>query len=290
MSLSRIALIANPGARGRDRAGLNSAVELLSKHVPTEVHWTEHPGHATELARRHGGDPDTLVAVCGGDGTLFEAIAEFPGNGVIGLLPAGTANVVARELGIPRNLREAAKLLLTGTIQRLDTGMMNGRRFLMSAGFGFDAHVAAHVPACSKRLLGQYAFHLETILRYPFYRPPSLHVRIDGGEAHTGAYLLCANLRRYGGDMFFAPDARPDDGLIDVVLFENLSLRPLLKGLWGAKTGRGPPSESARRLTGRRIEIECDEPVGVQLDGEVLPPVTRAVVEVGHSDLAMVVP
>lgn len=290
MSLRRIALIANPGARGRDPAGLQSAVELLSKHVPTDLHWTEHPGHATELARRHGGDPDTLVAVCGGDGTLFEAIAEFPGTGVLGLLPAGTANVVAKELGIPLNLREAAKLLLTGTVQRLDTGLMNGRRFLMSAGFGFDAHIAAHVPARSKCLLGQYAFHLETILRYPFYRPPVLRVRVDGSETHTGAYLLCANLRRYGGDMFFAPAARPDDGLINLVLFGNLSLRPLLKGLWGAKTGRGPPPESALQLTGRRIEIECDGPVGVQLDGEVVPQVLKAVVEAGRADLAMVVP
>ncbi len=290
MSLRNVVLIANPGARGRDQAGLRAAVDLLSAQVPTELVWTERPGHATELARRHGSDPDTLVAVCGGDGTLFEAIAEFPAEGVIGLLPAGTANVVAKELGIPLNLREAAKLLLTGTVQRLDTGRMNGRRFLMSAGFGFDAHVAGHVPARSKRLLGQYAFHLETALRYPFYRPPTLRVRVDGAEWRTGAYLLCANLRRYGGNLFFAPAARPDDGVIDLVLFESLSLRPLLKGLWGAKTGRGPPPDAASRMTGRRIEIECAEPVGVQLDGEVLPSVTRALVEAGHADLSMVVP
>lgn len=290
MSLRKVALIANPGARGRDPAGLRAAVDLLSEHIPTELFWTDRPGHATGLARLHGSDPDTLVAVCGGDGTLFEAIAEFPAGGVIGLLPAGTANVVAKELGIPLSLREAAKLLLTGTVQRLDTGRMNGRRFLMSAGFGFDAHVAGHVPARSKRLLGQYAFHLETALRYPFYKPPAIRVRVDGGAWRTGAYLLCANIRRYGGNLFFAPEARPDDGIIDLVLFENLSLRPMLKGLWGARTGQGPPPDAAGRMKGRHIEIECSEPVGVQLDGEVLPSVTRAVVEAGRADLAMVVP
>ncbi len=290
MSLRRIVLIANPGARGRSEAALASAVELLSTHVPTDLKWTEHAGHATKMARLYGGDPDTLVAVCGGDGTLFEAVDGLPATGVIGLLPAGTANVVAKELGIPLNIREAAKLLLTGTVQRLDTGSMNGRRFVMSAGFGFDAHVASHVPSIAKRLLGQYAFHLETALQYPFYKPPRIRITVDGRERRTGAYLLCANLRRYGGNMFFAPDARPDDGLIDIVLFETLSLHPLLKGLWGAKTGRGPPPDSAWRTTCRRVEVECDEPIGVQLDGEVVPSITKAVVEARPGDLAMVVP
>ncbi|HEY9072301.1 MAG TPA: YegS/Rv2252/BmrU family lipid kinase, partial [Candidatus Ozemobacteraceae bacterium] len=245
---------------------------------------------AEELAALHGADPDTLVAVCGGDGTLCEAANGLPAQGVLGLLPAGTANVVARELGIPIDIREAAKLLLTGTVQQLDTGAMNGRRFLMSAGFGFDAHVASHVPAFSKRLFGQYAFHLETLLRYPLYRPPRLSIVIDGRDAGTAAYLLCANIRRYGGNLFFAPSARPDDGLLDIVLFRDLSLRPLLKGLWGAKTGRGPPPESAWQVKARRIEIRSDEPVGVQLDGEVVGTVTAARIEARATDIRMVVP
>ncbi|HOY68448.1 MAG TPA: YegS/Rv2252/BmrU family lipid kinase [Candidatus Ozemobacteraceae bacterium] len=290
MSLRRITLIANPRARGRNQALLEAAVGLLNRHLPTTLAWTERPGHAEELARRHGADPDTLVAVCGGDGTLCEAANGLPAEGVVGLIPAGTANVVARELGIPLEMREAAKLLLTGPVQRLDTGSMNGRRFLMSAGFGFDAHVAAHVPSFSKRLLGQYAFHLETLLQYPFYRPPRLSVSIDGRDAGTAAYVLCANLRRYGGNLFFAPAARPDDGLLDVVLFRDLALRPLLKGLWGAKTGRGPPPDAAWQGTARRIEIRCADPVGVQIDGELAGRVTTAVVEACPAGIRMVVP
>ncbi len=150
--------------------------------------------------------------------------------------------------------------------------------------------MASHVPAFSKRLFGQYAFHLETLIRYPLYRPPRLSIVIDGRDAGTAAYLLCANIRRYGGNLFFGPSARPDDGLLDIVLFRDLSLRPLLKGLWGAKTGRGPPPESAWQVKARRIEIRSDEPVGVQLDGEVVGTVTAARIEARATDIRMVVP
>ncbi|HNV68290.1 MAG TPA: acylglycerol kinase family protein, partial [Candidatus Ozemobacteraceae bacterium] len=111
MPLRRVVVVANPRAGLRVGGALNEAIELLKRHVETQVEYTRHAGHAEQLARDLGADPDTLVAVCGGDGTLNEALNGIPSRGVLGLLPAGTANVVARELGIPLNLREAAKVV-----------------------------------------------------------------------------------------------------------------------------------------------------------------------------------
>ena len=208
MPLRKILIIANPQARGGNPDQIRALAAALEARVPTSIAWTQAPGHASELAHEAGADPDTLVAACGGDGSLFEALNGLPAQGVLGLLPNGTANVVARELGVPLQLSEAAKLLLSGTLRRLDVGLVGSRKFLMVAGFGFDAEVAGSIHPTCKRLLGQYAYHLEVVRRYLGYRPPTLRVSVDGAEPVTGCFALFANMRRYGGGLFFAPGAR----------------------------------------------------------------------------------
>ena len=249
MPLKRIVVIANPKAGKRVGGALDGAVALLNTMVPTHIEFTRQAGHARQLASEFGQDPDNLVAVCGGDGTLNEALNGLPEQGVLGILPAGTANVVAREFGIPLNLIEAAKTLLTGAVRRIDVGFANDRRFLMVSGFGYDAHVAGQVPGFTKSLLGKYAYHLQACLNYPAYSVPSLKVQVDGeGAWHQGAFALIANLRRYGGDLFFADDARPDDGLLNLVLFRDLSPLSLLRGVGGAFRRVGVPETAAIRL------------------------------------------
>ncbi len=290
MPLRRIVVIANPRAGLRVGGALTQAVELLKKHIETRVEPTQHAGHAEQLARELGSDPDTLVAVCGGDGTLYEALNGIPSQGVLGLLPAGTANVVARELGIPLDLREAAKVLLTGAVRSLDVGVCNGRRFLMVAGFGYDAHVAARVPSSVKRVLGKYAYHLQAAYEYLTYKPPCLQISMDGGEWLDGKFALIANLRRYGGDLFFAQDARPDDGLLNLVLFRDFSPRSIVRGVGGAWLRRGVPEQVAERRTGRVLRLRSDSAVPHQLDGEVLPEIREAEIHVLSAALKMVAP
>lgn len=290
MPLRRIVLLVNPNSRAVTRPAVEDAAALLARSVDTRIIWTTGPGEATRLAADLGTDPDTLVTACGGDGTFFETLNGLPPQGVIGLLPAGTANVIARELGIPLQLREAAKTLLTGAVRRFDTGRCNGRRFFMVAGCEFDAHVASSVPALPKKWLGQYAYHLESLCRYPRYDFPTLRVEVDGGPAVTGSFALVANLRRYGGGLFFAADARPDDGQLDLVLFRRMTVPFLLKGLWGAWTRRGVGSDVAWRLRGRQFRLQPPRPVRFQLDGEVLPPAAELQICVEPASLAMVTP
>jgi diacylglycerol kinase family enzyme len=322
MALQRLALIVNPKAGSRHAATFEPACELLRCHISTEILATERPGHATELARMLGADPDCCVAVCGGDGTILEALNGLPATGVLGILPGGTANVIARELGIPLNLREAAKVLLAGAPARIDTGTISWEepappplafsarsakswfarhkqvhfsanrqsRFLMVAGFGFDAHVAGNVRALPKKILGQYAYHLETIRRFLGYQKPIITVSVDGADPITGQFALLANMRRYGGGLFFAHNARHDDGEMDLRLFPQLTARCLIKSAWEAHQRRGVPEDLAQRARGRVFDFFFDRPTPFQLDGEVFPGVTRARVETVAGGVRIVVP
>lgn len=310
MALRRIQLIANPRAGKRSHGRFEEAVSVLSRAVETRVTMTEGPGHATRLAREFSRDPETLVAVCGGDGTLNEALNGLAHGSTLGLLPAGTANVVARELGISLDLREAAKTLLTGAIRPLDTGRVvplapvtggprkdqahgipeGGLRYLMVAGFSYDAHVAARVPNLLKKILRTYSYHLQAACCYPFYRRPRLAVTAADGRRYTGAFALFANLRRYGGELFFAHEARPDDGRLDLVLFRGFSPREILCGLGGAWLRRGVSERFADRVRSPWFELEADHDVPFQADGEVFPEIRRVRIEAEPNALRMVVP
>lgn len=307
MPLRRIALVANPRAGRVGRETMAGLAAFLRESVPTDLLWTAGPGHATALAALAGADPDTLVAVAGGDGSLHEALQGLPPQGVLGLIPAGTADVAARGLGIPRRPAEAARLLLCGRVARLDLGAVRvlagsgaaagsgERRFLLMMGTGFDAHVAARVPALSKRWLRKYAYHLQSALLYPFYRPPRLHATLGGdgvtAEPLDGCFSLICNFRRYGGDLFFAPAARWDDGLLDLVLARDLRPPALLAILAGAFAGRGAPARVAwhRRTAALTLQAR-DGPVPWQLDGEVYPPAAAWQIAVRPGALRMVVP
>ncbi len=290
MPPERISVLVNPLSRTLDRARLDRALDLFKGSFPTDLIWTENPEHTRRLCAELGKLPRRLVVVCGGDGSILAAVNGLPPEGLLGILPSGTANVVAREFGIPLDLVEAAKVCICGAIRSFDTGVLGDTRFIMSAGIGFDAHVAGSVPKPLKRILGQFAYHIETMRKLPTYRPPRISVRMKDGRTLYGAFALFANLRRYGGGIFFAPGARPDDGLLDLVLFRDLSFRSFLKGIHGAFLRRGVPAEVAETIKGTDFSVFCDMPTPIQLDGEVFPPITNVGVGVRPGGVRIVVP
>jgi len=160
--------------------------------------------------------------------------------------------------------------LLTGAAQKCDLGSCNGRKFIFVAGIGFDAVVAGAVSPTLKKLFGRYAYHIAGLQQFCFYRPPILKIRVDGGsEEFTGHFAIFANMRRYGGDLFFAPDARYDDGILNMVLVEDFSMRTMLQLLNFALRNGQKPQHGVRTLTGRKFHIRTSEPTPYQLDGEV---------------------
>ncbi len=204
-----LSIIANPIA-GRGRA-----YKSLQRYVRQWPHpdWqfelltTRGPNHAGILARELLAHPPDLLAVCGGDGTMNEIATAVPEPPFpVALLPAGTANVLARELGLPLNPVRALKIALKGNARSIDLGMLGPglrRRFLFVAGIGFDAYVVSQVRPALKSKLGIVAYAiaiLECLQKYSF--PSS---RLEGHRTFMATSCLACNSKRYGGGLLFCP-------------------------------------------------------------------------------------
>ena len=270
----KIYILANAGARTLDFKGLEAACARIAKHMAVEIIRTNSPQQADSETARLSAIDGNLVAAAGGDGTINTLLNALAPNGTLGIIPAGTANVIGRELGIPLKISEAVKVLLTGAVQKVDTAVCNGRKYLFVAGFGFDAEVAASVSGLLKKILGRAAYHLAGLLCFVTYRPPLLKITCDG-KLYRGRYAIIANMRRYGGELFFAPQARFDDGKLDLVILKRFSVCSLLRLLNFARVNGRFPGNVAEIVQGSHFIVEADRPTLYQLDGEVFPATDR---------------
>lgn len=276
MKPEKIFILANAASRSLNRQALATACTLSGKHIPTEIIFTSSQEHAREISGKLSADPASLVVACGGDGTIHTLLNSLSPGAAMGLIPAGTANVIARELGIPIDMRNACKTLLTGAIQDVDTGDCDGQKFLFVAGIGFDARVAGAVSPLLKKVFGRYAYHIAGVQQFFGYRPPRLTVRINGDtNEHHGRFAIIANMRRYGGDLFFAPAARYDDGQLDLLLVNDFSISTMLRLLNFARGNGSFPGNGVKQFTGQSFAIKSSEPTPYQLDGEVFAPRTE---------------
>src|SRR3712207_3357237 len=203
-------IIGNPnsGSAGDEGYLERFAEALRAGGLEVEVLNTERPDHATELAAEAG---DRLVAVAGGDGTVNEVVNGLSEGATLGILPLGTANVLARELGLPLKPEDACERLLSGTAFRMDVGVATDeegteRRFTCMAGLGFDANVVREVTPRFKRYLRSLAFPLVALKVYLRGDLPHLHL-ITEATTHVGQLAVVANGHYYGGDFKVAEEA-----------------------------------------------------------------------------------
>jgi diacylglycerol kinase family enzyme len=249
--------------------------ELKSQGLDAEIAWT--PAERPSLVAAAGRDPrcHCLVAV-GGDGTVSALLNERPGVPIT-ILPAGTENLVAQHFGLKRNPRWLARSIVTGVPVVTDLGTACGRRFALMVGFGFDGdvvtrHHSSRVTASGRIKPTHRAAYVEPILRASFcYRFPSISVTIDDHETSevlTGTTVFVFNLPRYALGLPFAPHARHDDGLLDLVVFRDPGPFQALYYLWRVfcRTHLDHPGVFHRRV--RRVTVQSNESVPVQLDGD----------------------
>jgi YegS/Rv2252/BmrU family lipid kinase len=242
------------------------------------------------------------VIVAGGDGTLGTIAGELAGSpAALGFLPAGTANVWAKELNLPRRtwrrpgaFERAALALLEGRARWCDLGRCNGRAFLLWAGVGLDAFVMHRLDP-QRWLSRQFGMAYNTAATFVIaaaWRGAEMRVAADGGE-FAGHYLLAvaSNIRWYGGGLFhMSPHARLDDGQLDVWLFEGSTYGEALAHSARMFVGRHTPHLQVKCLTGERVEIYTPAPQVLQTDGEALPPTDRVSIEVMPRALRVLVP
>jgi len=267
----RVALVVNP-VSGRGRSGLlaSRVAELLrAGGHRVEVHRSRGPGDVKERARELG-DAEDRILVIGGDGTLNELLNGLadPTRVPIAQLPTGTANILAHELALPREPEGVARMLTGGRVRFLDMGLAGQRRFLMVASAGFDAWVALEIQSSRQATLGYLGYAAPILRTLRDYVPPRLEVRIDDGPAVEGQLVVVGNMRNYGGLFTMADRARCDSGWLDVCILRNGSrgglMRAAVSGLTGGLSGR----DDVAYVTGRRVRIDSEQPVPVEIDGD----------------------
>lgn len=270
----KIVVLVNSAAKSHktDFENFKRACEHISKILPSEVIYTADIDDCIGKLKEYSKNPDVLLAVAGGDGTLNLALNNISCDTDLGLIPTGTANVVAKELGLPRTIRDSFKLLLTGAVQKIDLGLCNDKKFAFVCGIGFDAVCANAVSKKMKTLIGQAAYGIAAIKTILTYKPANLSVKCEDGTVLEGDFAIFANMRRYGGNLFFAPDARYDDGLLNLVLLKKFSILSLLKLIKFAYGKGAFPVDLAYRVTGKKFSVTASAPTLFELDGEVFGP------------------
>ncbi len=266
-------VVFNPVA-GRRRTGLLWRVldVLVANGVRVELAETHSPGHARSLAREAACAGASMVVAAGGDGTIAEVANGLLGSPArLGVIPLGTANVLAHELALPFAPRAVAAALAFGRTRPIWPGLASGagesRLFVQMLGVGFDADVVHHLSAPLKRALGRGAYGLQILRELVRYRFMPIRLRLDGQETQAGSVIVCKG-RLYGGRFLLAPEACAERPGFSVVLFDRIGPGAAL--LYGAALpldllGRAPGVRHVRAL---QIDFVGNETVPAQADGE----------------------
>lgn len=267
--------ICNPTAgNGRgEKIGRKTEQILLEKQIPCRLLMTEKPGHATVLARQAREEGADTVLAIGGDGTAFEMARGLAGSDTaLGIIPAGTGNDFIKSIGLPRQPEQALEYILAHEPKKTDVGEVNGELFLNEIGTGFDVSVLDWAAKAKKYCRGILPY-LYGVLRTLFrFRAVAITYAVDGGQPVTKeAFVLgAANGRWIGGGIPIAPEAKVDDGLLDLVLVEKIPRRKLPARLIGLMKGRILTFPETRFLRVSQVEFSAEN-MRLNVDGEVLP-------------------
>jgi diacylglycerol kinase (ATP) len=213
----------------------------------------------------------SMVIAAGGDGTVAEVMAAAHGRSIdVGIVPCGTGNIVARELGLPAGWRKGLRRILrrNPNVRPVDLARVNDGYSVLAAGMGLDALIIRHTPSGLKYWLGRFAYFLVGTWIVP--TAPIFHcvIRADGAEfAVAATMVLVANAGMLGGGPFrFAPGIAIDDGWLDLCIYQPASIAGRARVLWGIVSGR--PAEITQRKV-RSVEIKATDQFWHEVDGEV---------------------
>lgn len=265
------AVVYNPAAgRGRGAETVAQAKALLGPAF--EWFPTLRPGHAIDLARDAARRFPVVVAF-GGDGTVGDVVRGIYGtDAILGILPVGTGNDVARNLGLPLELGEACRTVHEGTARRIDLGLIDGVPFINNAGTGFDSRVMQTMNTGIRFTRGRPAFLLAILKTVLTYRSFRMTLTIDDEpprEIPDAMLLSVLNGKVYGAGMPAAPAALMDDGRLDVMLIRDLPRLQRLALLTRIQSGKHVDHPAVQMLQIHRLKIEAVPPQALNIDGEV---------------------
>jgi YegS/Rv2252/BmrU family lipid kinase len=266
----KIHLIINNYAGHKQGARVVDQVIPLLKKKGFEVAYsfTQHPGHATEIAKKASSKGFGLVVAVGGDGTVNEVAQGLIGSDTpMGIIPMGSGNGLARELGISMDVRKSADTLINGTALHLDVCLFNEQRFLCTSGIGFDARIADQMSKAASRGFLKY---VQLVIRESiYYKPLNVRMKVDGRLFEEQAFLVTfANASQFGNNAYIAPGASMTDGLIDVVVvkkFNKLWMPVFAVALF---SGLVPKLPFVECFKAKQIDLELAQTPVFHFDGE----------------------
>jgi len=247
---------------------------------------------APKKARKAMRQGARLVFVWGGDGMVQRTLDALAGSGVaVAILPAGTANLLATNLGIPRDLAAAVRIGLHGARRTLDLGRVNGEHFAVMAGAGFDGAMMRDAGRGLKDRLGSLAY-VWTAVRHVGDSARRVRIRVDGDTWFTGdaSCVLFGNVGTATGGLRLFDDARPDDGWLDVGVATAQGAVQWARTLGQVATGRSERSPFVRTTRARKVDVRFGSPTTYELDGGDRDPVSRLKVRLVPRAIEVCVP
>jgi YegS/Rv2252/BmrU family lipid kinase len=291
--MSRAAVVVNPTKLDDDEAFRKSVRQVMEDHGWDEPLWLEttpeDPGQGQ--AKSAVSDGVDLVLACGGDGTVTACAEGVTGSGVpLAIIPMGTGNLLARNVGLPMGLDEALAVALGGVQQPIDAGRVNGTLFVVMAGLGLDARMLSDTSDELKKRLGWVAYAISAA-RHLGDRPMRVTVSADGGRRRRmrANALIVGNVGWLRGGLPLLPDARPDDGMLDAVVL-------IAGGLIGWLTAtanivlRRPARGGIYRIQFTKLQVTLGREEPWELDGEVMGSTRRLTVEAQPGALLLRMP
>ena len=271
--MATVAVVAHAG-KGPE-GGLRELREVLAREGVTDPLWYEvkKSRHAPECARRVAARGVAVMFVWGGDGTVQRCIDAVAGTGTaVAILPAGTANLLAMNLRIPGDLTEAVRTGLHGDRRRMDTGSVNGEHFTVMAGAGFDARMISGADRGLKDRLGRAAY-VYTGIRNLSARRVKATVEVDGKRFFQGriSCVLAGNVGRILGGVEAFPQARPDDGLLELGVVTAKNPVQWARAFGKLALGRAEESPFVEVTRGRKVRIRFGRKIPYELDGGARP-------------------
>jgi len=262
-------VILNPAARSERAQRKRAEVEALAQDC--RVCATTCTGEAESMARRGVKEGFENIVAAGGDGTVNEVVNGLAGtNATLGVLPIGTMNVFATELGLPVNdLQRCWNIIRSESTRAVDLPKANQKFFVQLAGVGLDAQVVQETSAQFKRNFGPLSY-LISAAQIAARQPPRLSIQSDEAPVKEGSFVLIGNGRLYGGPFPFFKHAVIDDGLLDVIVFKSLGYLEIIKYLQDVVFSDDIRVPEIEYFQTQRLRVESEQLVPVELDGELV--------------------
>jgi diacylglycerol kinase (ATP) len=263
-------LIINPKS---GKGAIRNTISLIKRrfrYYELEIKITKKQGDAITYARKSKSD---VVIAAGGDGTVNEVI-----NGImqkrfsaprLGVLPLGTSNMVARSLGIQKNLNKAIDTILYNRRKDFDVGRVNDRYFAIACGIGLDAHAYKNVEPKIKKMFGEIAYPISFFKTVFNYKADLLTVKANG-QTYKGYYVLVCNIAKFKNLLQIVPDSRDDDGLFDVIILKKRNFPDLLRYVFGLATKQVHKFKDVDSIKTKKLEVLSNKGVIAHADAEII--------------------